>query len=291
MAFLVAIILFIAGFILLFSPPPRSGSNIPNTKPLAVLVIIGSAALILYKSIVVIPAGHVGVVDFFGTVSKTTLRPGINLVNPFANVVKMSMKTREIKETVTVPTQEGLSLSLEVSLLYHLDPDKAAEVYKTVGAVYEEVLIYPQFRSVIRTVTAAYEAKALYTSVREKLSLGITEELRKLIGPRGIIIESTPLRNIQLPPKVAEAIEEKLRAEQESQRMQYILEKERLEADRKRIEAQGIADFQKIVAQGLNKDLLQWKGIEATEKLANSTNAKLVIVGGKDGLPMILNPD
>ncbi|HEX3019757.1 MAG TPA: prohibitin family protein [Chitinispirillaceae bacterium] len=288
MTFIVAVILIFAGIVLLFSP---SGKQKPGTKPLAGLVIIASIALVVYKSIVIIPAGHVGVVDFFGTVSNHTLKPGINLANPLADVIKMSIKTREVKETVTVPTQEGLSLSLEVSLLYHLNPENADEVYKTVGPVYEDVLIYPQFRSVIRTVTAGYEAKALYTSVREKLSMGISEELKKQIGPRGIIIENTPLRNIQLPAKVAEAIEEKLRAEQESQRMQYVLEKEKLEADRKRIEAQGIADFQKIVAEGLNKDLLQWKGIEATEKLAASANSKVVIVGGKDGLPLILNPD
>lgn len=288
MVFILAIALIVSGIVLLFSPPGKQTSNI---KPLAILIILGSIALIIYKCLVVIPAGHVGVIDFFGTVSKTTLKPGINLVNPFANVIRMSIKTREIKETVTVPTQEGLSLSLEVSLLYHLNPEEASDVYKTVGPIYEDVLIYPQFRSVIRTVTAGYEAKALYTSVREKLAIGISEELRKQIGPRGIIIENTPLRNIQLPPKVAEAIEDKLRAEQESQRMQYVLEKERLEADRKRIEAQGIADFQKIVAEGLNKDLLLWKGIEATEKLANSNNSKVVIVGGKDGLPLILNPD
>jgi regulator of protease activity HflC (stomatin/prohibitin superfamily) len=288
MTFLAAVILFIAGVLMLFSPQRNQKQG---TKLFAVLIIVISAALVLYKSIVVVPAGHVGVIDFFGTVSKKILRPGINLVNPFADVIKMSIKTKEVKETISVPTQEGLSINLEVSLLYHLDPDSADEVYKTVGPIYEEVLIYPQFRSVIRTVTSAYEAKALYTSVREKLSEGISNELKKQIGPRGIVIESTPLRNIQLPDKVAEAIEDKLRAEQESQRMQFILEKERLEADRKRIEAQGIADFQKIVAEGLNKDLLQWKGIEATEKLATSSNTKVVVVGGKDGLPLILNPE
>jgi regulator of protease activity HflC (stomatin/prohibitin superfamily) len=289
MAFVVAILMIVLGIILLVYSPP--GRSVANTKPLGALVLLVAVATIIYKCIVVIPAGHVGIIDFFGNVSKNTLKPGINFVNPFANVIKMSIKTQEVKETVTVPTQEGLSLNLEVSLLYHLDPDNAAQVYKTVGAVYEEILIVPQLRSVIRSVTAGYEAKALYTSVREKLSTGISDGMRKQVGPRGIIIENTPLRNIQLPQKVAEAIEEKLRAEQESERMQYVLQKERLEADRKRIEAQGVADFQKIVSQGLTKELLQWKGIEATEKLAGSSNAKVIVVGGKDGLPLILNSE
>ena len=292
MAFLLALLLVVAGIIMLFFPAhklvPNSNSN---PKPLGAVALLAGIGLIVYKSLVVIPAGNVGVVDFFGNVSKLTLKPGINLVNPFARVIKMSIKTQEIKEATSVPTKEGLSLSLEVSLLYHLDPEKAADVYKTVGPVYSEILLVPQFRSIIRTVTAQYEAKSLYTSEREMLAAGIKTELEKVVNSRGILIENTPLRNIQLPPRVADAIEEKLRAEQESQRMQFVLEKERLEADRKRIEGQGIADFQKIVSQGLNKELLQWKGIEATEQLAKSENAKMVIVGGRDGLPLILNSE
>ena len=288
MAFIIAVLLVILGIVLFSYPPNRS---VPNPKLTGIVAVLSGSALLIYKAIVVIPAGNVGVVDFFGNVSKNVLKPGINLVNPFARVIKMSIKTKEIKEETSVPTQEGLSLSLEVSLLYHLDPEAAPEVYKTVGAIYEEIILVPQFRSAIRTVTSNYEAKALYTSVREILATGIAEELKKIVESRGIVVESTPLRNIQLPPKVADAIEEKLRAEQESQRMQFVLEKEKLEAERKRIEAQGIADFQKIVSEGINRELLQWKGIEATEKLANSSNAKVVIVGGKDGLPLILNTD
>jgi regulator of protease activity HflC (stomatin/prohibitin superfamily) len=289
MTFLIAIGLLIGGIALLFVK--SQGKATGNPKVVGVMAILVASGIIAFQWVKVIPAGHVGVVDFFGMVSERTLKPGINLVNPFAKVIKMSIKTQEVKESTTVPTQEGLSLNLEVSLLFHLDPDKAGEVYKTVGVDYVDIIIIPQFRSVVRTVTAGYEAKALYTSVREKLATGITDDLKKQIEPRGIVVENTPLRNIQLPPKVAEAIEEKLKAEQESQRMQFVLEKERLEADRKRIEAQGVADFQKIVSQGLSKELLQWKGIEATQNIAQSQNAKVVIVGGKDGLPLILNTE
>jgi regulator of protease activity HflC (stomatin/prohibitin superfamily) len=289
MTVLVAIALLAAGIALLFMKP--QGRNTGNPKVIGLIALLIAAGMIVFQWVTVIPAGNVGVVDFFGSVSEKTLKPGINLVNPFAKVIKMSIKTQEVKEATTVPTQEGLSLNLEVSLLFHLDPEKAGEVYKTVGVDYVDIIIVPQFRSVIRTVTAGYEAKALYTSVREKLASGIADELKKQIESRGIIIENVPLRNIQLPSKVAEAIEEKLKAEQESQRMQFVLEKERLEADRKRIEAQGVADFQKIVSQGLNKEILQWKGIEATEKISQSQNAKVIIIGGKDGLPLILNSE
>ena len=147
----------------------------------------------------------------------------------------------------------------------------------------------PQFRSVARGVTASYEAKALYTSEREHLATLLAEELRELLAPRGIAVEATPLRRIGLPQRLAQAIEEKLSAEQESQRMQFVLQKEQQEAERKRIEGAGIADFQRIVSQGISEQLLRWKGIEATLKIAESQNAKVVVVGsGKDGLPLIL---
>jgi len=238
----------------------------------------------------VVPAGHVGVVNFFGTVSETSLKAGINFVNPMANVIKMSIQTQELKEMMDVPSKEGLTVQLEVSLLYHLNPEKAPEVYKTVGESYENVIIEPQFRSVTRGVTAGYEAKALYTSEREHLSLLILKELTAATESRGITVESCPLRRVGLPAGLAQSIETKLQAEQESQRMQFVLTKERQEADRKRIEAQGISDFQNIVTKGISEPLLRWKGIEATEKLAASTNAKVVIIGaGKDGLPLILD--
>ena len=141
-----------------------------------------------------------------------------------------------------------------------------------------------------RGVTAGYEAKALYTSEREMLAETILTDLQKLVGPRGIMVEATPLRRVGLPAGLTQAIEEKLRAEQESQRMQFVLLKEKQEAERKRIEAQGISDFQNIVTKGISDPLLRWKGIEATEKLAGSANAKIVIIGaGKDGLPLILD--
>ena len=238
----------------------------------------------------VIPAGTVGVVDFLGNVSDNTLKPGVNFVNPMARVIKYSFKTQEIKENMTVPSQEGLPVQLEISLLYNVDPAKANDIYKSVEAGdYLNVILIPQFRSVVRGVTAKFEAKALYTASRELLATEITAELQRLVAPRGIYVESTPLRQIGLPPGLSRSIEEKMQAEQESQRMAFVLKKEEQEADRKRIEAKGIADFQEIVSKGISEQLLKWKGIEATEKLASSSNSKVVVIGsGKDGLPLIL---
>jgi regulator of protease activity HflC (stomatin/prohibitin superfamily) len=261
-------------------------------KPESSFALMGIAVALLIavsQSWTIIPAGHTGVIDFLGNVSDNTLKPGVNLVNPMAKVEKMSIKTQELKELMSVPSKEGLSVDLEISLLFKLNSEKANDIYKTVGPNYADIILVPQFRSVVRGVTARYEAKALYTASREKLAGEILDELEKLVGPRGITVEQAPLRQIQLPARLTQSIEEKLQAEQESQRMAFILQKEEQEADRKRIEAKGIADFQNIVAKGISDQLLKWKGIEATEKLANSPNAKVIVIGsGKDGLPLIL---
>ncbi len=262
--------------------------NRPALLGLSVVLFIASFS----QCITVIPAGHVGVIDVFGRVPDLTLKSGINLRNPFARIAKLSIKTQEMKETMNVPSKEGLNVNLEVSALFHLSPEKASDVYRTVGSNYVEVILVPQFRSVARGVTASFQAKALYTSEREVLATTIQEALTNAVEDRGIVIENTPLRNIGLPQRLTQAIEQKLEAEQESQRMQFILQKEKQEAERKRIEAKGISDFQKIVSKGISRELLKWKGIEATEKLAESQNAKVVIMGsGENGLPVILSAD
>jgi len=239
-----------------------------------------------------VPAGHVGVKDFFGQVSTETLSAGVHLVMPLTRVVKMSVQTQEIKEVAEVPSQEGLNLNLETSLLFQLDPSRAADIYKTVGDNYVGTIVEPQLRSAIREITASYEAKALYSAERERIANEIFELFRRLSGDRGIIAQQVLLRKIGLPPVVANAIQEKLKREQEAEQMKFVLQKEQQEAERKRIEGQGIADFQRIVAQGISPQLLEWKGIEATEKLASSGNSKVVVIGsGKNGLPIILGSE
>lgn len=275
---------------------PRSFEVIDQIKSpgrRARVLAIAVALLLLFlvgNPVRVIPAGHVGVKDFFGNVSAAVLPPGVRIVLPFTRVVKMSIQTQELKETAEVPSQEGLIMDLEVSLLYRLDPSRAAEVYKTVGTNYPTVSVEPQIRSAIREITASYEAKALYSATREKIANEIFTLFRKLSSERGILADAVLLRKIGLPTVVANAIQEKLRREQEAEQMKFVLQKEQQEAERKRIEAQGIADFQRIVASGISAQLLEWKGIEATEKLALSQNSKIVVIGNpKSGLPVILS--
>ena len=276
----------------------RDFPRIPNTavRPsrvaLAVVVVIGVILFLAAGPIRSVPAGTVGVKDFFGSVSPTPLSPGINIVMPMTSVVPMSVKTQEINEVSEVPSQEGLILTLESSLLFQLDPAKAVEIYRTVGSDYVGTIVEPQFRSAIREVTASYEAKALYSATRERIAGEVLDLFKRMAGERGIMVQQVLLRRIGLPPAVANAIQEKLRREQEAEQMKFVLQKEQQEAERKRIEAQGVADFQRIVATGISPQLLEWKGIEATEKLASSPNSKVVVVGNtKSGLPLVFSGD
>lgn len=262
---------------------------IPAYRLAAVAGVVVFAVVALLQMMTVVPAGHVGVVDVFGNVSNTTLKPGVNLVNPLAEVKHFSVKTQESFQEAEVPSREGLTVGLEVSALFHLDPDMADDIYREVGPNYVEVLLIPLFRSVTRGVTAEYDAKALYTSQREELAKKIQTALMAEVGKRGIVIENTPLRQVSLPPNLRTAIEQKLQAEQESEKMEFVLTREKQEAERKRVEAQGIADYQTIISEGLNENVLRWKGIEATEKLSRSENSKVVVIGsGNGGLPIIL---
>jgi regulator of protease activity HflC (stomatin/prohibitin superfamily) len=201
----------------------------------------------------------------------------------------MSVRTQEVTEAADVPSSEGLVMHVDVTLLYNLDPTQAPAVYQTLGTDYEGVFITPQLRSHLRDATASFEAKALYTTGREGVAARIRTDLAPALQARGFTNAQVLLRAISLPTQLRTSIEQKLQAEQQSEQMRFVLDRERQEAERKRIEAQGIADFQRIVAQGIDERLLRWKGIEATQALAASQNAKLVIVGGKDGLPLILN--
>ena len=267
------------------SGTPGGGRSLRSLAIVIVIVIL----VLIGNPVRVIPAGHVGVKDFFGSVSANVLMPGVHVVFPFTKVVKMSVKTQEVKEQAEVPSKEGLTMDLEGSLLFRLDPAKAAEIYKTVGPEYQEIAVHPQIRSAIREVTATYEAKALYSAERDKIASETLQLFRKMAEGRGIITEAVLLRKIGLPAVVANAIQEKLKREQEAEQMKFVLQKEQQEAERKRIEAQGVADFQRIVASGISQQLLEWKGIEATEKLALSQNTKVVVIGNqKSGLPIIL---
>lgn len=257
-----------------------------KTIGIGIVVILG--LILLFKSIVVVPAGHVGVKDLFGNVYDDTLDAGIHIINPLLNINKMSIRTQQVSEEANVPSQEGLVVNLDMTVLFSLDPRKAADVYKSIGINYVDVIVVPQLRSVVRGVTAGYEAKALYTAEREALATQMAEQLKPMVESRGVRLERVMLRSVKLPEILSTAIEKKLEAEQQSEQMKFVLERERQEAERKRIEAKGISDYNLEVTRGLNDNILKLRGIEATRELAKSQNTKVVVVGGKDGLPIIL---
>lgn len=261
---------------------------------IALIVFLAIAGVVIVSMFFVtqVPAGYVGIVDTFGHVDDKVLGAGLHLLGPFSMVYLMSIKTQMISMVEDVPSKEGLSVHLEAAALYRLDPDFASTMYKHVGRDYEEIVVKPQFRSIIRSITSDHDAKDLYTSAsRTTMTSDLKSRMQEEVKTWGLIVESTPLKQIALPPTIQRAIEQKLQSEQASQQMEFVLIKESKEAERKRIEAQGIQDFQNIVREGIDDHLLRWKGIEATEKLAFSSNTKVIVIGSgsADGLPIILN--
>ena len=257
------------------------------------LVGLGVAAFVLvilfFSAVTRVGTGHVGVLTLFGRVTSETLGEGIHLINPLKTNNEMSIQTQTLKESASVPSSEGLMMSLDTSLIYHLNPDRASDVFQKIGADYETVVVEPTLRSAIREATASHTANALYTGERELVAKQIYDQVTTQLNQRGITVESVLLRDIQLPATLKASIEAKQQAEQEALAMNFRLQKEEQEAKRKRIEAQGIRDFQQTVAQGITPSLLEWKGIEATENLAKSSNSKVVVIGNnKNGLPLIL---
>jgi len=280
------LIVLILGFIIgiIFIQTTKTGS----VTPIVVTTLAGLIIGIIASSLRVVPAGYVGIVDFFGNVSSRPLNSGLKFVNPLAKVINLSVRTQEDKETMSVPSKEGLNISLDVSVLYRLDVAKAVEVYKTVGINYQDVILVPQYRAAARGVTVAHEAKALYTSEREMLAQAIYDSLRCLIGERGVVIERVLLRAINLPATVSAAIEQKLKAEQEAERMKFILQRETQEAERKRIEATGIRDAQEIIAQSLSSQYLHYLWINTL-----NVNPNVIYVATEANMPIFraINPD
>src|SRR5437868_12561589 len=250
---------------------------------LVLLLLMGAC------SVTKVETGNVAVLTKFGRVTGDILPEGIHMVDPLKISNQLSVRTQEQKESASVTSSEWLIMTLESSLLFHLDKDRAADVYQKLGADYQLKIVEPTLRSAMREATSSHGANALYTGEREQVAKEIESNLASQLAARGIVVEKILLRDIQLPESLKRSIELKQASEQESLAMQFKLQKEKQEADRKRIEAQGIKDFQTIVAQGITPGLLEWKGIEATEKFAASPNAKVVIVGNqKNGLPLVL---
>ncbi len=232
--------------------------------------------VLLFSSVTKVGTGHVAVLTLFGRVTAETLGRGhSHFINPLKTNNELSVQTQTVKESASVPSSEGLMMSLDTSLIYHLNPDHAAEVFQKIGADYENVVVEPTLRSALREATASHTANALYTGEREEVAKQIFQQVSLQLTQRGLTVESALLRDIQLPATLKASIEARQQAEQEALAMNFRLQKETQEAQRKRIEAAGIRDFQQIVAQGITPSLLDWKGIEATENLAKARTRRL----------------
>lgn len=225
-----------------------------------------------------VDAGAIGVQTWFGSAQNDTLPPGLHFTH-FYGVTEMSTRTQEIKEELSVPTNEGLIAGLDVSVLFHLDSKKAVELFKNTGddKRYKQEVLEPIIRSIVRDVVSGFKAEDLYTHNRLQVAKSAVEQLKPKFEERGLVLEQVLIRDLRLPQKLKEAIETKLSMDQEAQQMAYKLRTAELEAKRKAIEAQGVADAQKIIANGLTQEYLTWKYIETLKELVNSPNNTVII--------------
>lgn len=241
------------------------------------------------SSCVTIRQGEVGVKRTVGKISENYLTPGAKLFNPFASrIIRVPVRTENIEVNLTLPSKEGLNVEAEISILYHIEEKKATEVIGTIGMNYEATMIMPVFRAAAADITAKYMAKDMHTGNRLEIETAIREQMKKILESRGFVIEAVLMKSIKLPRGLYEAIEQKLEAEQDAQRMEFILQKERQEAQRRTIEAEGIRDANKIISEGLTPQILQYKTIEAYRELSKSPNAKMIIGSGAN--PILMEP-
>jgi regulator of protease activity HflC (stomatin/prohibitin superfamily) len=272
-----------------------------------------SLMLLVLSTLVIVPAGHIGVPTLFGKVINTTLSEGISIVNPLWYINKMTIRTETYTmvsaategsktgdDSIYTQSSDGVVMNMDVTVVYRLLSADAPMVFRYFGRNYVDAIVRPAAKSALPEITSKYSFQDAYTVKRDELGFKVGEKMNAVIESlisqqlgsksKGILVQQVLIRKIEPPTKIKESIELKMAAEQESERMKYVLLKEKQEADRKKIEATGIQTFQDIVSKGISPQLLQWKGIEATEMLAKSNNTKVVIIGsGKGGLPVILN--
>lgn len=239
-----------------------------------------------------IPSGHHGVKYYKfkgGTEMGKIYNEGFNWHMPWNSIYVYQTQIQEKQELLDVLSADGATIQLEVSVWYRPIINKLDSLQVTVGPNYYNVVVAPALRGLARQIVGRYKPEEIYSTKREEISNAIVHSMDSLMANKFIRVENTIIRNVTLPREISDAINQKLAADQDQQRMEFTLLKEKQEAQRKVIEAEGIRKFQEIVSAGLTRDFLKWKGIEATEKLSASTNSKVVIIGNSaDGLPIIL---
>jgi prohibitin 1 len=252
---------------------------------------LAAILVFLLPSCAIIREGEVGVKRTLGTYKDKPFDSGLKVYNPFTStIVKVSTQTENLEVGLSIPSKEGLNISAEVSILYNLQARKTPDILRSIGLDYEANIILPVFRSAVADVSSRFYAKDMHTGERAQIELAIRDQMMALLKGNGIDIEAVLLKSIKLPASLSKAIEEKLEAEQNALRMEFVLQQERQEAERKRIQAAGVRDAQVIIAEGLSQPILQFKALEAFMELSKSPNAK-VIITDNSGTPLLMNPE
>ena len=293
--------IFLSGVLILITSQiikfPQPGFN-KKIKIAGVILLVGG---MINASLVIINPGQVGVKSLFGNVSPDILNSGMRIVNPLMKIHKFDVRTQNYTmssvhdegaklgdDAIRVLTADGLEVVIDLSVLYRPISTDCPKILSTIGSEYESILIRPLTRTRIRDNAVYYDAVSLYSSKRDEFQNKIFKTIEKDLLNSGFFLEQLLVRNIALPESVKKTIESKINAEQEAQKMQFVLQKEKQEAERKRVEAQGISDYQRIITSTLSDNLLQYEMIKAYKELSVSANAKVIIMGaGKQ--PIIID--
>jgi len=295
---ILGIIILIVGIVLKRSPEPGNRfGGIVNRVGVAVIAV--GLALSMFKQI---GAGEVGVQTLFGKVQDGVLTSGLHIINPLVEVTNFEVRTqnytmsgvategqKEGDDAIRVLSADGLEVTIDLSVLYIVNPAKAPYILQNIGINYEDKIVRPVTRTAIRDNAVNYQAVDLYSTKRAEFQTRINQTITRSFEKNGLEVQQVLIRNISLPASVKASIESKINAEQEAQKMQFVLQKERQEADRKRVEAQGIADYQKILSTGLSDKQLVYESIKAQKEIALSPNAKVIIIGNGKGNPIMLS--
>ncbi|QZK91067.1 prohibitin family protein [Flavobacterium sp. CHNK8] len=249
-----------------------------------------------------IDAGKVGVKSLYGSVQSDILESGLSLINPLMDVTEFDIQTQNYTmsavhsegaqqgdDAIRVLSNDGLEVVIDLTVLFRISPESAPKIFKEIGVNYSDKIVRPVTRTRIRDNAVYYDAVALYSTKRNEFQQRIFKTIEADFKARGLVLEQLLIRNINLPASVKASIESKINAEQDAQKMTFVLQKEKQEAERKRVEAQGIADYQRIISTGLSDKQLQYEQIKAQKELAASSNTKIIFMNGKGSAPIILS--
>jgi regulator of protease activity HflC (stomatin/prohibitin superfamily) len=296
--------LIIIGIIIFFGAKAVQNLNLPIAQHPGGIRLVGIIVIglgLITSCVKQIDAGQIGVQSLFGKVQDEVLSSGLNFVDPLMDIKAIDVRTQNYTmsgvhnegdvagdDAIRVLTADGLEVVIDLTVLYRVQANQAPKIVREIGYDFKNVVVRPITRTKIRDNAVYYTAVDLYSIKRDEFQTRIFKTIEENLKSRGLVLEQLLVRNISLPASVKGSIEEKIKAEQDAQKMQYVLQKEKQEAERKRVEAQGIADYQKIISMGLGDKQLQYEQIQAMKGLMTSPNSKVIIMGGGK-TPVILD--